>query len=1069
MKKMKKTRLLPLLLAAVLLVGVAIPATVFARDWWMMEAIYTVSDREPDAVCGPETRVFLPTVSVTTIDFIEEDAVWSMTKDGEEISSGDYEPGLYVDLTGAGTYVLTIKGVDATNALEYEITAQDSVESFISDTMVPLNTSLTQSFVTPAAEFVVNGERKSADISLLMANGDAYEYDGNAAPETGLMTVQYSADFNGQLISKDFDVVVFDDTLGFYGEDGTFYPSFVTPLSKYSVSGCELNGSSDEKYTFSQILDLSACTLDEPLIVLDNGSEDSNVRPHVFITDAHDPTNYIEIVGRASVDNNNMVYTVAAVSGGTMIGHIGGGSFYNGSIFGTETTFARSAQADRNLPAMFYYDAAEKAVYANWYGQVHLIADFDADYQLKQWKGFTTGEVYLQVKRHDSNDYVLVESVCGRSLGSPEADTVAPALKIDVPSEVPYAIAGQPFAVYEAKAYDCYESVLPVSVHVYQGSGAQSGIEMNVSDGKFVPADSGWYTIVYSTSDSYGNAVSDFVNVQAVASADSPSISASISGVPSALFVGEKLMAPKPQNVSGGSGALSCDISLTSPSGEVIDASENELVLTEAGKYVLTYTFSDYVGNTGVYEYPIECSATDKPILYDVAMPETILAGGRYEFPTAEVYNAEGVEVSVSASLDGKQLTITDNLADIETTDENAVLNVTYTAKNSAGTSEKTYTVPVMKTDAADRTSYFKVKSGSFDIAQEENSISFTTSESNSSVRFANAVLAEKLMLQLTVNSEQNDSDRISVLVYDSVQTDVAVRLDMVKKANGTENDKTQFYINGVQGNDMVGNFNGGVAALSLTYKKATKSFADSEGNSLGKLTTTLNGDAFNGFPSGKVFVVISAGTVGEKGFRFNLSQLNNQAFASDDLFFDNYPELSVNGTIALQADVGATISIPSAYACDVLSPYASLNVSARRDMESLLEATDIEKPLELTLDSFGSYYVSYNYSDGSVERSVTYQIQAMEHNAPQCEEVTLPKEAKLGSKVEIPQMTATDDASETVTVSVIVLGPDYNMHNILPEDMSFTANKAGKWTVIYYVYDSCWNYQTYSYDITVK
>lgn len=1069
MKKILARRWPALLLAAVLLLGAIVPSAVFARDWWIMEAIYTVADREPDPICGPEARVFLPTVAVTTIDFIEEDAVWSMTKDGEEIASGEYAPGLFVDLTGAGNYVLTITGVDASNSLTYEITARDDVASFISEAMIPVNSSLSEPFSAPKAEIVMNGERKQAAVTLLMASGSMYENDGKAASETGLMTVRYSAEAGGETVSKDFEVIVFDDSLGFYGEDGTFYPSFVTPLSKFDVSGCNLNGSSDEKYTFSQIIDLSACTKDVPLIVLDNGSEESNVYPHVFLVDVYNPTNYIEIVGRMSADNNNMVYTVAAASGGTMVGFLGGTNFYNGTIFGTETTFARSALADRSTPAKYYFDAAEKAVYANWYGSVNLITDLDADYQMKSWPGFTTGEVYLQVKRHSSDDFVLVESVCGRSLGAPASDTIAPALKIDAPESVPHAIAGQAYPVFAAAAVDYYESKLPVSVRVFQGCSAFSGVEMNVADGCFVPTDAGWYTIVYSACDSYGNRVTSNINVPTYSASEAPAIAAEIADIPKSALIGEKIEVPRPDSITGGSGEVSCVVTLTTPDGETNELSEKELLLSAEGKNVLTYTLTDYLGDIKTYEFPIQCTATDKPILYELQMPETILSGGLFEIPAAEQYEANQAEVTVTAKLDGKKLDVNGNTVAIETTKDQAKLELTYTATNSAGSSSRTYTIPVLTADLSDRTSYFKVESGSFDIVQKESAISLTTTESDSAVRFANAVLAEKLSLQFSVDPERNDADRLSVLIYDSVQTDIAVRLDMVKKDNGTDTDKTKFYINGVPGNDMVGNFYGGVASLGLTYKKSTGAFVDSEGNALGRITTTLNGEPFNGFPSGKVFLAVSSGTVGEKGFCFSIAQINNQVFADDTLFFDNYPEISTKGTLALLADVGDTVEIPAAFACDVLSPNVSLTVSARRDMNALLDGAAIDKPITLTLDAYGTYFVSYNYTDGTIERSVSYQIQAIEHNAPEGEEVSLPEEVKLGARVELPQMNASDDASEITNVSVIVREPNNNMHNILPEAMYFDANRAGTWTVMYYVYDACWNYRVYTYEITVK
>ena len=51
----------------------------------------------------------------------------------------------------------------------------------------------------------------------------------------------------------------------------------------------------------------------------------------------------------------------------------------------------------------------------------------------------------------------------------------------------------------------------------------------------------------------------------------------------------------------------------------------------------------------------------------------------------------------------------------------------------------------------------------------------------------------------------------------------------------------------------------------------------------------------------------------------------------------------------------------------------------------------------------------------------------------------------------------------------MIVQEPNGCMKNVSPEDMSFTAVQTGTYTVFYYIYDECWNYQVLSYPITVE
>lgn len=1073
MAKVKMKRAFIVLIAAMLLAGSVLPSTGYARDWWLFETVYTLEDREPVEITGSQSRIFLPRLYAETIDGIDMDITYEVTKDDEVLTGGDYAEGTWVDLNGAGTYVFTFKGVDAINSWSFEVVADDSHPSFVADAPVPLNVYLDEAFKAPTAKIIFQGEEVEAAISLQMANGAVYQYDGKAVPESGLMTVVYKAKIGGEMVEFAYEVAVIDNEIGFYDENSNLYPAGTKPYEDLDLRGAVLNSTLNKKYTFSKVVDLSNATRDVPLIVMNNASIDDSGRtlPKVYIVDAHNSKNYIEIQGRWSLDNSNVVYSVAAAAGQTLVGHLGGSSYYNGDIFGTETTFPTSCTTSKDYPAAYYYDAEEKAIYAGWYGSINLVSDLDADYQTKPWEGFTTGEVYLVVERSGVSDFICVESVAGLSLADMNKDTIPPNMTVDVDrfDDVPYAVTGQEYPLFEASAVDIMDSVVPVEVHVYRGCDATSGVEMNISDGSFIPQDAGYYTIVYSASDRFNNTVMRKINVLTLDSEETPAITAEIMGLPETAFVGEKISLPKAKNISGGSGHVSNQINLISAGGTVTPVTEGYVIISEAGKNIIEYVFTDYLGITKTYSFEIDCTVSDAPILYELEMPEVLFSGKTFMLPEAEYAGDGSIEVSITAALDGENIKVVDNTVTAVTEKAQAQLELTYTAKSTTGTTSRTYTIQVLGGDSSDLTTYFQTINGGFELEQKQNSINLTTTQTDSSVRFINSVLADKLSMTLTVDSERNDSDRIAVTISDALHPSVSVRFDIVKKPDGDDKSKSEFYINGVRSGDIVGNFYGGVASLGITYKKSNSSVVDTEGNVLGRIIKTVSGEDFNGFPSGEVNIVISTGEVGGKGFSFDVVQINNQTFADRSNFYDNYPEIMINGTLSQQEEQGAQITIPTATGSDVLSPNVSMSLTVRRGTEIIVDSQPIIEPYMLTLDQYGTYYVVYNYSDGNADRSITYSIQTLEHNPPEVKAPKLTDKAKLGEKIEIPLPIVSDDNSENVHVSVFVREPNNNIKKLNEESMYFTAEKAGSYTVIYYAVDDCSNYQVIKHEITVK
>lgn len=1069
MAKQIPKRTLALLLALAVFCSLAIPFVSIALDWWIMETAYTVTGREPITEAGPKSRIFLPEMTAATADDgIEMDMIYEVQKDGEVFAGGDYTKGLYVDLDGAGTYLFILKGVDALNDYTFTVVAKEENPSLIHEAVLPLAVKQTDAFHVPAAKLAFGEETVDAQIRLRMASGSVYQYEEKALAESGLMQVEYYAQLGGQEQCVSFPVNVLPGGIGFYDESGNFYAPGTKVFDNYALTGALLDGAMGRTFTFSQVLDLSQMTTEVPLVVLGNGSMNSTI-PFFRIVDAHDASNYLEIMGRVSMDNADMVYTVANAPGQSKVGHLGGTNLYTQTVFGTETRFAARDQADRDVVGKFYYDAAEKAIYADWYGRVSLIADFDADYNMRPWKGFSTGEVYLQVLRRNENDFVCVESVCGMTMDGNSSDALPPAISVDVDeANVPFALVGKPFPLFDAKAVDVMDTGVELDMHIYKGADAASGVEVNIQDGTFVPYGPGYYTIVYSAMDCNGNKAEKRINVLAYQEADAPVMNAQITGIPTEALAGARITLPAAENITGGSGETGYTVRLKAADGTVTEQTGAYAVMPGAGVNTIEYVLTDYLGRQQVLAFPVSCSLSATPVLYDLDMPKYIQSGTKLTLPAAEYAQDASVTTYITATLDGAELAVDGNVIVPETTQAKAELVVTYHAKNAGGETTKRYTMEVFGCDIADRTSYFYTEKGSLTKTQEMNSIRLDTAESGSSFRFVSSVLADKFNLVMSVDPEKNNSDRLVITLTDAVYPDVCVQMEIVKKDDGDSAGRSQFFVNGVQGNDMVGNFYGSVESLSLSYQKNSKAIVDAQGNSLAKITHDLSGKVFNGFPSNQVYITVSAGQV-SGDFSFHVMQINNQNFAEDSMFFDNYPEIAVSGTLTLQCKIGDEVVAPAAYSVDVLSPNVDLSLTVRKGTSPILTDQPVDQDYKVKLDQYGKYYIVYNYSVGDFSRSVTYPVQTVEYTPPQVQMPSVPTEAAVGSKVTLTLPTVTDESSMNTTVSILVQDPEFTVRKVDLDSLQFEVETAGKYVIYYYVYDECSNYQLLRYELIVK
>ena len=234
-----------------------------------------------------------------------------------------------------------------------------------------------------------------------------------------------------------------------------------------------------------------------------------------------------------------------------------------------------------------------------------------------------------------------------------------------------------------------------------------------------------------------------------------------------------------------------------------------------------------------------------------------------------------------------------------------------------------------------------------------------------------------------------------------------------------------------------------------------------------------LNGAAFTGFPSNKVYVRIElAGIEGNAGVE--MISLNNQMLTriNYDLI---RPEISMSPVQGEQY-FGERITISASYAADVLDPNISFTMQVTRpdgsfavseDGVILDGSCDPERDYVVVADQYGRYSVSYECEDTLGNKTqYSYVFSVVDTLPPQIVLGDAAKSAKVGDTVTVAQATVTDNYTEC-TLQIKLKLPSGKFID-LPGN-AFVAAETGVYTVYYFAYDSDFNPACVSYEISVS
>ena len=1086
-------------------------ASAFYRIYAIEENAVTQSFSYDEAIenvkLGVQSKLYIPSAEVNStlsVDGYGVEAFVTVKKDGAVLTGfEECAGGFEYTFTEAGTYQFIYKtdifGVSMSEVKQIEVS--DDVANIIVEEIAESVEYMSTVSVKPA-KIYYGGEALDSEVTLVYPSGKVAQAGDCLLDELGNYTIIH--EYNGKTFEQRFaarqhfsDLFVSDASSVSYGEMS----------SNQLVKGQMLSLANDDVLTYNKVLDFSDNTFDDslddklqntPFIELYMQPKSIGMVDvagfYVVLTDATDSTNYIEIRVQylSYLPNNMRIRTRAAgqswvgynydfwtgeISVDSAQSHTDGGTIValnpGHTITSREFTSASLKLYFDNEKGCLYtktwQEKAGNSTADNYIPIPWLIRDFKTNDRLLSaedtpWKGFATGEVYLSVYATGVTDtaQLMVVSIDGEDLTNPFVmDTVAPIINVQTGETLPYAEVGTPFKVFDFVAEDAYAAVIEKSAKVYRG---QTELDLG-EDGTFIPDSVGEYHIVYSAKDSFGNVAEKTVVIEAKNSISKPEIEI-LGDLPETVKFGATVYLPEYYGY-GGAGNVEVTVKVTAiDSGNEIDVKHGQFVCLEEGDYMVEYIARDYIGKAKTsYQWIYGVTRQVTPVFDEtqLVLPEVFISGDAYNFKQykAIYYTADGVAEEVNA-----KITVTDaNGTDM-------VINGAYIPKASETvqvalvklTFEKSATkktvvereIPILTINQGQLgflTKFFVTENA--EVEAKNEAIYFTSlAGGNAKYSFAKVVNEKYLTLGLRKNDAKS-FDVTKVTIRDIYDSDAVVTLTFMNTERGLT-----CSINGNKAStanyDSTGKF-------GFTYDVSTKNVLDVLGMKIGVIDTYVNGESFEGFPSGAVYLDFETdGSVG-------LHLISNQTF-------NNYirdaitPRIMVNGSFTGTYVPGQNIVLPTASAYDVLSAIGEVKVTVRNEAgETLLSAT-ADKETVFIPEAYGTYSVVYTVTDASNNRiSVSTSIIVKDDVKPTLTfDGVLPEMTAWGSTLKLPNYTVNDNGDVTkATVKVYVCAPDGIM--TLVKDGKVTFNRKGEYTIYYFVIDENNNPTNYTFYIQVK
>lgn len=860
---------------------------------------------------------------------------------------------------------------------------------------------------------------------------------------------------------------------------------------------------------FTNKVDLNALDAGDNLIrLLPLAGEDLGKASYtVTLTDAYNDANTVSIVAFPHGSIVGYGYCYVNYDGRTLARYPdNNGEVHDWAGFGAlvDGTYG---QTPSDVTFSVQVDYAQKQFFTIAFGSQWMLLDTDDPSQVgtgREWKGFTTGEVYVSVtvtSQTEKASAFLVDELAGQSLsGVRIKDTTAPRLTFDYPQSfaiegaeddaeiMPKAAVGTAYPLPQATAYDLVSGECAVQYSLVLDGGTENLLPEQGA-AAFTPERAGKYTYTVSASDVYGNVVSRTFVFTAYEQVDGITITIDDSEPAAAGY----LYTLPGYTVSGGSGEVGVTMRVELNGAAVTPDALGRVYLYEPGVLTMYFTATDYIGSELVAgeTKDITVEPGTLPVMDVSGIPDYAIAGDTLVLPdfTATDYNFGPDDESYTAfrqvkvngttvfSSNGER-TIGSLLVDVPADAHELI--VEYTAGPTAaeiGAVRRTVTIPVV--DPKNLSDYFvpyAVGGNAANVTTDsaDTGLAFIA-DGDTGLRFINPLSGEGLVLRFSGLAEAHNFEVLKVILTDYENDENRIEL-WLYDVNGA----TYIGLNGNQSLKPVGgSLRDRSSYVYLVYSGGN--IVDDAGDTVLELDRTANGNVFNGF-GGAVRLSFEICGVGKgsaesgTGASVNFLRIGNQTFsagAAGSEFSDQIgPQIVTHGAIASGTyEIGTQVLLPAASAFDVLSTYSTVRLTVRFGASVLdgYRSIACDEPTSLTLEKYGYYNVLYDATDSNGQTSqLRFILNVKDTIAP---EITLageiPAEAYRGETVSLPEASVQDNYSQA-QLYILVAAPDGSVSN-LHGAYEFVPELSGTYTIVYYAADEDYNTAIIKQTTTVR
>ncbi len=930
----------------------------------------------------------------------------------------------------------------------------------------------------------------------------------------------------GQTNDKQSDIFspisgVIEGEGGFVNEfefDEMFYTSntylkeenFIVPRSDNGVA--VFAKSSIMEFKYNNALNLNNFSMEDSIVELlpyigevdgANRSQYAKIN-HITITltDTENPMNTVgihfeeqgsnnAIYGRVLFNGNDMSCSWDSATGKKIIRNGEYGIYLsNGSSFG-HTNITRTPQYNYRTGEMNYFsmhfDYAEKYVYFSHVGhndsytQTSIkyapVLDLDDEGQVgigKAWGGFEKDTAYLSVKvefgeaiTSTKKGGIIVKSVAGENLdGSLSADGDYPVPEITAMYDeygvsLPDGAVNVDYPIPSVFASDYFYGITAdddISVQVFNLSDVENPVYEGKNGGVFKPTVAGSYKVVYTAKNvKHQNVLERTFTVLA----KQTPIMISLAQAPDDLLLRSYFVVPQ-VITSGGSGNLKTTESLYYNGLEVDFGEDRRVFIDKAGTVNLKVETVGYIGEPVIKNFSFKVN--DNVLLIVENVPMAIIGNNAETIilPSATAYDISNnnAELPVTITADGANVPAS---REIKTDKTSGEVTVIY----SAGGKSLTYEIKVLYSENEFTPVSYATTVGSATLSDGSNGIEIYPSKDGDGLKWLYPIVTG-FGSETTVIKLRNIAGKINYKYLDLNFTDFA---------NPQKNVFIRIEKNYSVQNSSLVSINGAGNRVQLSVGLDTDDNILNLYVSNNALFTQAGymlcdfSDVYDAELS--MFSVTFGGVMGESAIA--LSQLSNQNMVLiSNIWKDAIPVVSFEKPFAKtqRASKGDTIVIPSASAYDLTSSMANVTLQVKDSKgNEVLKISDLSNGASFTASELGYYNLSFSVVDGNGSKGkATFIIQVLDGVNPVLTiEERLERVQKLGTTVEIPNATATDDLDGALEVKVFIRDLSSYATQKLIMGEEFTFNKTGKFEIVYNAVDLSGNYTYNSYVVEVE